>query len=163
MLKINKSYQSPNFTDEIIKPKYIILHCMCFDDKKSLEFLCAEENEVSAHFYIARDGEVFNLVADNKKAWHAGVSSWKEDTNLNINSIGIELGNVGTLGNESVYTDNQYSSLIQLLTYLKDKYNIQPQNILGHCHIAPDRKTDPGIKFNWQLLIDNNLAVDYQR
>ncbi|PPR11536.1 MAG: N-acetylmuramoyl-L-alanine amidase AmiD [Proteobacteria bacterium] len=163
MVKINTKYQSPNFADETIDPKYIVLHCMCFDDKTSLEFLCAEANGVSAHYFIARDGQIYNLVPDNKKAWHAGVSKWKNDEMLNTNSIGIELGNTGTLGNESGYTKQQYDSLIELLKDLQGRYKIKAENIIAHSDISCDRKTDPGARFNWSVLVENNLAVDFSK
>lgn len=158
MLKINHNYKSPNFADEIIKPEYIILHCMCMPDTQALEFLCAEVNGVSAHYYISRRGKIYNLVADNKKAWHAGDSRWKGIDQLNPHSIGIELGNRGTLGNEGTYTKSQYKALILLLEDIANRYNIKPENILAHSDIAPERKTDPGVKFHWQTLIDTGLV-----
>lgn len=163
MLNINKKYQSSNFENVVIDVKYIILHCMCYDDKKALDFLCAQENDVSAHYYIADNGEVFNLVEDNKKAWHAGLSSWKNDEYLNSMSIGIELGNKGSLGEEDGYSKKQYKSLIMLLDYLQKKFSIEKDNILAHSDIAPDRKTDPGSNFNWDMLISNKLSIDFYK
>jgi len=163
MLKIRNDYKSPNFANELITPKYVVLHSMCHQDIEALEFLCAKENGVSAHYFIARNGDVYNLVDDNKKAWHAGYSCWKGQEFLNPNSIGIELGNTGVEGNEDGYTDQQYDSLILLLKYIKKRYNIKPENIIAHSDIAPERKTDPGAKFNWDLLIENNLAVGFSR
>lgn len=163
MLPISKKYRSQNFDDVVIDVKYIVLHCMCFDDKKSLEFLSSKESGVSAHYYIARDGGIFNLVDDNKKAWHAGLSKWKQQEALNNNSIGIELGNNGCLGEESTYTAKQYDSLIKLLKDLQLRYNINPENIIAHSDIAPDRKTDPGANFDWQKLIENKLSVNFYR
>lgn len=163
MLNINKKYQSSNFENVVIDVKYIILHCMCYDDKKALDFLCAQEKGVSAHYYIADDGEVFNLVEDNKKAWHAGLSSWKNDEYLNSMSIGIELGNKGSLGKENGYSKKQYKSLIMLLDYLQKKFSIEKENILAHSDIAPDRKTDPGSNFNWDMLISNKLSIDFYK
>lgn len=161
MLPISKKYRSDNFDDVIINVKYVVLHCMCFDDKKALEFLASKESGVSAHYYIARDGGIFNLVDDNKKAWHAGLSSWKGQNALNTNSIGIELGNDGSLGKEANYTEDQYKSLIALLKDLQERYNIKAENIIAHSDISPDRKTDPGANFDWNKLIENKLGVKF--
>lgn len=115
MLKINNSYKSPNFTDKTIRPKYVVLHCICWPDTRSLNFFCNEESQVSTHFYIANDGLIFQLVDDNKRAWHAGISKWKSDINLNDNSIGIELANTGEEFNENAFADVQYTALNNLL------------------------------------------------
>ena len=163
MLPISKKYRSDNFEDVIIDVKYIVLHCMCFDDKTALEFLASKESGVSAHYYIARDGGIFNFVDDNKKAWHAGLSCWKKQEALNTNSIGIELGNDGTLGDECAYTDAQYKSLIALLKDLQTRYNVCAENIIAHSDIAPDRKTDPGANFDWQKLIENKAGINFYK
>ena len=163
MLPISKKYRSDNFDDVIINVKYVVLHCMCFDDNKALEFLSSKESGVSAHYYIARDGGIFNLVDDNKKAWHAGLSSWKGQEALNTNSIGIELGNDGSLGAESNYTQDQYKSLIALLNDLQARYNIAAENIIAHSDIAPDRKTDPGANFDWNKLIKNKSGINFYK
>lgn len=100
----------------------------------------------SAHFMIARDGAIFDLVPIPNKAWHAGKSEWNGKDNCNSWMIGIEM--VATL--ESGYTDAQYDALIELTKELIDKYNISWDNITGHENIAPGRKTDPGPNFDWE-------------
>lgn len=161
MLNINTSYKSPNFTNKTIRPEYVVLHCICWPDSRSLSFFCKEESQVSAHFYIANNGDIFQLVDDNKRAWHAGVSTWKNHTNLNDNSIGIELANTGEEFNENEFADVQYDALNKLLKELFKKHDIKPENVLSHCDVAPGRKTDPGAKFAWSKLIKLNTAVDF--
>lgn len=100
----------------------------------------------SAHFMIARDGTVYDLVPLPNKAWHAGKSSWNGKSNCNNWMVGIELIATGSSG----YTDEQYQSLINLTDELVDKYDISVNNITGHENIAPGRKRDPGPKFDWE-------------
>jgi len=102
---------------------------------------------VSAHCLIRRDGTIIQYVNFNNKAWHAGVSSFCSREQCNDFSIGIELE--GT--DEIAYTEQQYQQLVKLTKTLQHYYPaIINTNIVGHCDIAPQRKTDPGASFNWQ-------------
>ena len=101
---------------------------------------------VSAHYFIRRGGELVCFVPPEKRAWHAGVSSWRGRERCNDFSIGIELE--GT--DEQPYTDAQYEALIGLSRTLSSHYPaITADRIVGHCDIAPGRKTDPGDSFEW--------------
>ncbi|TYK64660.1 1,6-anhydro-N-acetylmuramyl-L-alanine amidase AmpD [Colwellia echini] len=103
--------------------------------------------EVSAHCLIRRDGSITQYVSFLDKAWHAGVSSFQGRERCNDYSIGIELE--GT--DDIPYTDSQYQQLIALTHCLQNEYPaITMANIVGHCDIAPLRKTDPGKIFDWQ-------------
>lgn len=100
--------------------------------------------KVSAHFLIRRDGEIIQFVACGKRAWHAGVSSWRGRERCNDFSIGIELE-----GDDfQPFADVQYSALARLTRSLCRRYPISA--IAGHSDIAPQRKTDPGPCFDWQ-------------
>jgi len=102
--------------------------------------------EVSSHLLIDRQGQLSQFVPFNRRAWHAGESNFCGIQNCNDFSIGIELE--GT--DDSPYTDVQYQQLASICRLLMQTYpGISPQRIVGHCDIAPDRKTDPGIAFNW--------------
>lgn len=104
------------------------------------------EMQVSAHFYIRRDGRIIQFVGCGQRAWHAGQSCWCERDNCNDYSVGIELE-----GSDSQpFTAEQYSSLWRVLDALRTQYPITA--IAGHCHIAPGRKTDPGPCFDWAAL-----------
>ena len=98
------------------------------------------------------------MVPDNKVAWHAGKSKWKTFTNLNKNSIGIELVNKGHEFGYQNFSRAQIISLINLCTKLKKKYKIKKENFLGHSDIAPLRKIDPGKKFPWKKLSKYQLG-----
>ncbi|MBU1395068.1 MAG: 1,6-anhydro-N-acetylmuramyl-L-alanine amidase AmpD [Gammaproteobacteria bacterium] len=100
--------------------------------------------KVSAHFFIRRDGSLIQFVPCSLRAWHAGVSSWCERECCNDFSIGIELEGTDDLP----FTDAQYTSLIPLLQALKQAYPIRA--VVGHSDIAPGRKTDPGVCFEWE-------------
>jgi len=99
----------------------------------------------SAHFMIARDGAIHDLVPVPQRAWHAGKSEWNGKSNCNNWMIGIEMVATGSSG----YTDEQYKALVELTEELQDKYNITWDNITGHENIAPGRKKDPGKNFDW--------------
>ena len=102
--------------------------------------------EVSAHCLIRRDGSIIQYVSFNDKAWHAGVSSFNGRDKCNDFSIGVELE--GT--DDIPYEEAQYQQLSRLTLSLKKQYpEISNKNIVGHCDIAPKRKTDPGNAFNW--------------
>lgn len=116
--------------------------------------LCAEEHpyfaqiaalRVAAHCLIRRDGEIVQYVSFDKRAWHAGQSSYKGIENCNDFSIGIELE--GT--DELPYTAEQYRALTAITQSLIETYALEEENITGHCDIAPGRKTDPGPSFDW--------------
>ena len=104
------------------------------------------ELRVSAHFLIRRDGELVQFVACDARAWHAGASCWQGKERCNDFSIGIELE--GT--DDASYTDAQYAMLVRLLRALRNRYPIA--HVVGHSDIAPERKTDPGPKFDWERL-----------
>jgi AmpD protein len=102
--------------------------------------------EVSAHFYVRRNGELWQFVSCDDRAWHAGPSSWRGRTNCNDDSIGIELE--GLEGDH--FELAQYETLASLCPALAQRYAIA--FIAGHEHIAPGRKADPGSGFDWALL-----------
>ena len=109
-----------------------------------------KELKVSSHLFIDRDGSITQFVPFDKKAWHAGVSNFNGRENCNEFSIGIELE--GT--DELEYTQEQYDTLVEVSRELMVSYPlITKGNIVGHCDIAPGRKTDPGETFDWDLYL----------
>ncbi len=103
--------------------------------------------EVSAHFFIRREGEVVQCVATDRRAWHAGRSSWQGQDNCNDYAVGIELE--GLEGD--VFEPAQYASLVRLMQALAQRYPAL-QAVAGHEHVAPGRKADPGPGFDWAVL-----------
>ena len=123
-----------------------------------------EEHQVSAHFLIDENGEIFCLVDENNIAYHAGISFWRGSVALNKNSIGIEFINSAPF--EKEFTMAQMQAAVSLCHYLIEKYNIAAQNIVGHSDIAflsdtglLDRKQDPSHLFNWKFLAQNGIGI----
>lgn len=102
--------------------------------------------EVSAHFYIRRDGALWQFVSADDRAWHAGASQWRGRANCNDDSVGVELE--GLEGDR--FEDAQYDVLAGLVAALADRYPIA--HVAGHEHVAPGRKQDPGPGFDWRRL-----------
>ena len=166
VLKKCEFIPSPNYDDRPINMVIdtIIIHCISLpegkydNDNVNLLFLnnlnrtadpsfeSLEGLKVSSHILIKRTGEIIQYVPFDKRAWHAGKSEYAERENFNDFSIGIELH--GSVSDE--FTDNQYSSLKNLIGELKQIFpSIKDSNILGHSEIAPKRKSDPGPNFKW--------------
>ncbi len=153
----------------------LIFHYTAVDDETSLRLLTQEP--VSAHYLIPsapayQQGkpQVFQLVAEDKRAWHAGVSQWGGRSNLNDSSIGVEIVNAGFSETADgriwyPYTADQVALLTSLAKNLIEKYAIAPENVLGHSDISPMRKSDPGPLFPWKSLAENGIGAwpDRQR
>jgi len=160
---INLRIHSPNYSKNVRKAhkvKYLILHYTGMQSKRaSIGRLKSSRHKVSCHYLIDRNGTLIQMVDENKIAWHAGKSKWKNIINLNEVSLGIELVNRGhELGYEK-YTNKQINKLIKLCRHLKKKYKIKISSILGHSDIAPLRKIDPGEKFPWIKLSQKKLII----
>jgi N-acetyl-anhydromuramoyl-L-alanine amidase len=110
-------------------------------------FAQLRDTKVSAHFFVRRTGEVVQFVSCDERAWHAGASEWQGRTQCNDFSIGIELEG---LDDGTVFTSAQYSALARLLRALAHAYAVR--EVVGHEHIAPGRKVDPGAGFDWPRL-----------
>ena len=164
LIKVNKS---PNFS---IKPRpkknvrFLIIHYTGMQSTRaSLNRLKNPRSKVSSHYFIDRNGDTIKMVDENKIAWHAGKSKWKEFNNLNKYSIGIEIQNKGHRINYQNFPKKQIFSLIKLIKKLLKKYKIKKENVLGHSDIAPLRKKDPGEKFPWKKLHKNNIGIWYKK
>ncbi|MBE0622915.1 MAG: N-acetylmuramoyl-L-alanine amidase, partial [Burkholderiales bacterium] len=145
---------SPNFNER--RPNYVILHHTSDDTvDEALRTLTDPLRAVSAHYLIARDGRIIQLVDERARAWHAGASKWGADTDLNSASLGIELDNNG----DEPFPDAQISALLRLLTDIKERYRIPVANFLGHADIAPGRKVDPSRYFPWKTLADHGFGL----
>ena len=106
---------------------------------------------VSSHYLVRRDGQVIRFVPPEKRAWHAGVSSWRGRSRCNDFSIGIELEG----SEDDDFTAAQYRSLVSLLRTLQQQFPLR--DIAAHSEVAPGRKTDPGPRFDWARLLSSLL------
>ena len=157
---------SPNFSNKSRSGnqiKFIIIHYTGMQSEiESIKRLKNKNSRVSCHYLINRKGDITKMVPDNKIAWHAGKSKWKNFDNLNKNSIGIELVNKGHKFGYQNFTKSQIASLLNLCKKLKKKYRIKKFNFLGHSDISPNRKIDPGEKFPWKKLSKFNFGMWYK-
>lgn len=115
--------------------------------------------EVSAHYLIDTDGRTVRLVAEEMRAWHAGVARWGAVRDVNSHSIGIELVNPGHELGYTPYPEPQMAALEDLLSGLLARHRIAPERVVGHACVAPGRKADPGEKLDWRRLARGGLAV----
>ena len=161
-LKIDLKY-SPNFSPKKRSSKeikFLIFHYTGMSKEyNALKKLTKIQSEVSSHYFIKKNGDIILLVPDLYVAWHAGKSSWRNYSSLNKNSIGIEISNPGHQFNYRKFSQKQLNSILKLSRCLIKKYNIKPENILGHSDIAPNRKKDPGEKFPWENLAKNKISI----
>ncbi len=150
-------------TRKLSKIKFIVIHYTGMQSKRvSIQRLISKKHKVSCHYLIDRSGKIIQMVDENKIAWHAGKSKWKNFINLNNSSLGIELVNRGhRLGYQS-FSKSQIKQLVKFCLQLKKKYKIKKSNILGHSDIAPLRKIDPGEKFPWLKLEKKGLGIWYK-
>lgn len=120
--------------------------------------------KVSAHYMVWEDGRITRLVPENRRAWHAGVASWKGLDDLNSRSVGIEIVNGGhdfpaPGGGLPPYPDAQLAAVIALSREIMALHGIGPAGLVGHSDIAPARKIDPGEHFPWQRLAEAGLGI----
>lgn len=141
------------------KPNIVVIHHTAQNScEQTLQTFTKPRTQVSAHYVICRDGKVQHMLNDYLRAWHAGSGSWGNITDVNSSSIGIELDNNG---NEP-FAPAQLNALLLLLQQLKTNYNIPPANFVGHCDVAPGRKTDPSAYFPWKQLADRGFGLWYR-
>jgi len=151
---------SPNFNERQLPVSMIVLHYTGMQSAAAaLARLTDPAAEVSAHYLIDEDGTIHRLVAEDKRAWHAGQSHWRGITDVNSASIGIELVNPGHEFGYREFAPAQIEALVPLLAEIKDRYEITRGNIVGHSDIAPTRKQDPGELFPWAQLARLRLAL----
>lgn len=150
---------SPNFNERLQPLGMLVLHYTGMTDgPAALARLRDPAAEVSAHYVVEEDGTVFALVAEDKRAWHAGRSSWRGEEDLNSRSIGIEIVNGGHDHGLPPFPDQQIAAVIELCRAIRNRWDIPQTHIVGHSDIAPDRKDDPGERFPWKRLADAGLG-----
>ncbi|KZD08308.1 N-acetylmuramoyl-L-alanine amidase [Oceanibaculum pacificum] len=153
---------SPNFGDrrDGRRPDLLVLHYTGMESgQAALERLCDPAAQVSAHYLIEEDGACFRLVAEENRAWHAGLSLWAGESDLNSASIGIELVNPGHEHGYRPFPDAQIAALLTLAASIRQRHGILPHRVVGHSDIAPTRKEDPGELFPWQRLARHRLGL----
>ncbi|MCW5771993.1 MAG: N-acetylmuramoyl-L-alanine amidase [Rhodospirillaceae bacterium] len=153
---------SPNFNERPVGGTIdlLILHYTgMLSAAAALERLCEPEAKVSAHYTIDEDGTIYRHVAEDKRAWHAGVSCWAGTRDINDRSIGIELVNPGHEFGYRPFPEAQIAALIDLGREIVARHRIPARRVLGHSDVAPRRKTDPGELFPWPRLAAAGLGL----
>ncbi len=145
---------SPN--QDVRRPTMVVIHYTSNDDvEHSLDTLTSAVRKVSAHYLIDRQGRLYQLVPEERRAWHAGQSYWAGESDINSRSIGIELDNNAS----EPFDERQISTLLNLLQDIQTRHRIKPANIVGHSDVAPGRKVDPGVYFPWRRLAASGFGL----
>lgn len=134
-------------------PDMVVIHYTAMETAEAaLARLSDPAAEVSAHYLVDASGTVFELVPEDARAWHAGRGAWGDVRDVNSRSIGIELANPGPLAALPPFPAPQMTALETLLAGVRARWAIPPERVIGHSDMAPDRKADPGPKFDWRRL-----------
>lgn len=158
--------------------RFLVMHYTALNFKASITALTG--SSVSAHYLVPdpsektyidagfKDMRIFNLVYEDERAWHAGVSRWAGRSNLNDTAIGIETVNLATDNNGEFtfppYNPTQVDAIKELALNILQRYpDITPTNVIGHSDIAPGRKSDPGAAFPWKELYEAGVGAWYDQ
>lgn len=155
-LEVNRSVQAVSQSSRI---STVIIHYTAANTPRSLDILSTRN--VSSHYLITDESppQVYQLVDENRRAWHAGESEWYGQSGLNASSIGVEIVNQGPQGDGwQAYSEAQIQTLTLLLKDIVARHQIHARNIVGHSDIAPQRKQDPGPAFPWKRLAEEGLG-----
>ena len=154
--------KSPNFQprpDSAVIDMLVLHYTGMRSAEAALERLCDPGSEVSAHYLIDEAGEIFALVDEENRAWHAGVSSWRGSAGVNSRSIGIELVNPGHEFGYRPFPSAQMAALAELAHGILARWPIPARNVVGHSDVAPRRKQDPGELFDWYWLAQRGIGL----
>lgn len=147
---------SPNFGERRpagAKVRFVVLHYTATETlAQALDILRDPAREVSSHYVVDRDGGVYRLVAEDKRAWHAGAGSWRGEDDVNSVSIGVEIVNAGP---PDPFPERQMRAVLALCRDLAARH--PGVEFVGHSDVAPDRKVDPGPLFPWSRLAEAGL------
>ena len=127
--------------------------------RDAIDRLCDPAARVSAHYVVAEDGAIWRLVPERRRAWHAGLSCWRGHEALNGRSLGIEIVNPGHDFGYPDFPVLQLAAVCDLSLALLARHPIPPRNVVAHSDIAPERKQDPGERFDWRQLAANGVGL----
>lgn len=151
---------SPNFNARKRPLSLIVLHYTGMETgAAALARMCDPEAAVSAHYMVEEDGTVCRLVDEDQRAWHAGVSYWRGERDVNSASIGVEIVNGGHDFGLPDFPGDQIGAVSALVREIRARHDIPAAAVIGHSDVAPGRKTDPGEKFPWAALAQAGAAL----
>jgi len=140
-------------------PDMIVLHYTGMPDVEgAITQLCSAGTDVSAHYIVLEDGRIVQSVPEARRAWHAGVSSWSGEEDINSCSIGIEIVNRGHDWGYPDFPSRQIAAVTALCRGIMLRRNVPSHRVLGHSDVAPARKKDPGEKFPWHSLANSGVG-----
>ena len=146
---------SPNFDARTGPPDMIVLHYTGMPTgEAALQRLLDPAAKVSSHYLVEEDGRVFALVPEARRAWHAGKSFWRGETDINARSVGVEIVNPGHEFGYRPFPKAQIAAVIKLVADVRTRWTVDDARILGHSDVAPQRKEDPGELFPWKQLAE---------
>jgi N-acetylmuramoyl-L-alanine amidase len=141
-------------------PDMVVLHYTgMLNGQEAVNYLCSAASRASAHYVVLEDGAVVQLVAESRRAWHAGTSAWAGETDINSCSIGIEIANPGHDNGYPDFPRRQIAAVTALCRSIFPRYRIPPERVLAHSDVAPSRKRDPGEKFPWRTLHRSGIGL----
>lgn len=152
---VQRLHPSPNVEPRAgeRRPDMLLLHytgMTCCE--KAIDWLSRPESKVSCHYVVGEDGTITQMVAERLRAWHAGRSHWAGETDINSCSIGIEIHNAGHACGYPEFPEAQMAAVVRLSADIVARHGIAPARVLAHSDVAPDRKIDPGERFDWKRL-----------
>ena len=125
----------------------------------AVDLLCDPASQVSSHYVVGEDGRVWKLVDEDRRAWHAGVSWWAGESDINSRAIGIEIANPGHSHGYRHFPEVQMLAVMALCREIVARHRIPAHRVLGHSDVAPGRKIDPGHLFDWQGLARSGIGL----
>jgi N-acetylmuramoyl-L-alanine amidase len=156
-----KVFPSPNHGErkDGRRPTLLVLHYTGMPDAgEALQWLANPISQVSAHYFVFEDGRVLQMVPEGRRAWHAGISSWDGEDDVNSSSIGIEIANPGHPGGLPAFPETQIASVTALAKDIVTRWRMSPDHVLAHSDVAPGRKLDPGEAFPWRRLHEEGVG-----
>jgi N-acetylmuramoyl-L-alanine amidase len=150
---VNQVRPSPNHDARTLSADILLLHYTGMTSTAdAIERLCDPDSKVSSHYVVDERGNVLQLVPEMRRAWHAGLSSWESEGDINSRSIGIEIANPGHGYEYPDFPEDQIAAVISLCRDIVARHGIRADRVLAHSDVAPQRKLDPGEKFPWERL-----------
>jgi N-acetylmuramoyl-L-alanine amidase len=158
--KLAQAKPSPNHDARTAQIDIVLFHYTGMrSGEAACTRLCETDSKVSAHYLAYEDGRIDQLVPEARRAWHAGVSSWKGETDINSRSIGIEIVNPGHEFGYRDFPAAQIEAVIALCRDIVARHQIPSDRVLAHSDVAPGRKQDPGERFPWDRLAAAGIGL----
>ena len=155
-------YPSPNHDlrqPDMVIDMLVVHYTGMLSATAALERLCDTESKVSAQYCIDEDGRIHRLVAEDLRAWHAGTSYWRGESDINNRSIGIEMVNPGHEFGYRAFPARQMDAFRELALDILGRHPIPARNVVGHSDVAPVRKCDPGEFFDWYAMAEASIGL----